>query len=75
MTIGAFGHDYSIGPNTDFLCLLKCHADVCQTFNLSPEYVHISMGMSDDFEQAVSYQIYFPFAPASNANKNNLFFY
>lgn len=61
MTIGAFGHDYSIGPNPDFLCLLKCHADVCQTFNLCPANVHISMGMSDDFEQAVSYIIMYSY--------------
>lgn len=54
MTIGAFGHDYTIGPNPDFVCLLKCHSDVCQTLDLSPQNVQISMGMSDDFEQAVS---------------------
>lgn len=60
MTIGKFGHDYTIGPNPDFLCLLQCHANVCNTFNLSQENVQISMGMSDDFERAVSYLfIYF----------------
>lgn len=67
MTIGAFGHDYSIGPNPDFLCLLECHANVCQTFNLSPEKVHISMGMSDDFEQAVSCN------PLAHSNENSRF--
>lgn len=56
MTIGRFGHDYSIGPNPDFICLLDCHNNVCKTFNLLPENVYISMGMSDDFEQAVSYE-------------------
>lgn len=54
MTIGMFGYDYSLGPNPDFVCLLDCHKNVCNTFNLSPENVQISMGMSDDFEQAVS---------------------
>lgn len=55
MTIGRFGHDYSTGPNPDFICLVECHANVCKTFNLSPSDVHLSMGMSDDFEQAVSH--------------------
>lgn len=54
MTIGKFGYDYSLGPNPDFLCLLDCHKNVCNKFNLPPENVAISMGMSDDFEQAVS---------------------
>lgn len=54
MTIGKFGYDYSLGPNPDFLCLLDCHKNVCNTFHLSPENVAISMGMSDDFERAVS---------------------
>lgn len=54
ITIGQFGHDYSTGPNPDFLCLLDCHKNVCNEFNLKPENVQISMGMSDDFEYAVS---------------------
>lgn len=54
MTIGMFGYDYSLGPNPDFLCLLDCHKNVCNTFNFTPENVQISMGMSDDFEKAVS---------------------
>lgn len=54
MTIGKFGHDYSTGPNPDFICLMKCHEDVCNTFGLGPDDVHVSMGMSDDFEKAVS---------------------
>lgn len=55
MTIGRFGHDYSTGPNPDFICLLDCHKNVCNTFDLPPTDVQISMGMSDDFEQAVSW--------------------
>lgn len=58
MTIGKFGYDYSLGPNPDFICLLQCHKNVCSTFNLTPEQVDISMGMSDDFEHAVSLKIY-----------------
>lgn len=53
MTIGQFGYDYSLGPNPDFLCLLDCHNNICNTINISPINVEISMGMSDDFEQAV----------------------
>lgn len=58
MTIGRFGHDYTLGPNPDFLCLLDCHKNVCDAFKLSPEKLQISMGMSDDFEQAVSQNDY-----------------
>ena len=53
MTIGKFGHDYSTGPNPDFTCLMKCHQDLCEQFNIKVEDVHVSMGMSDDFEEAV----------------------
>ncbi len=54
MTIGKFGHDYSTGPNPDFISLMKCHKDVCEAFSLSEADVEVSMGMSDDFEEAVS---------------------
>ena len=54
MTIGAFGHDYSKGPNPDFIELMKCHEEICRTFEKSPDEVQVSMGMSDDFEKAVS---------------------
>lgn len=53
MTIGRFGHDYSTGPNPDFIELMKCHADICSTFEKDPEEVQVSMGMSDDYVQAV----------------------
>lgn len=55
MTIGKFGHDYSLGANPDFECLLKCHNNVCSSFNIKADEVEISMGMSDDFEHAVSH--------------------
>lgn len=54
MTIGSFGHDYSTGPNPDFIELIKCHKNVCSTFKLDPTAVHMSMGMSDDYQEAVS---------------------
>ena len=54
MTIGQFGHDYSTGPNPDFVELVKCHQKVCEEFKLEPKDVHLSMGMSDDYQEAVS---------------------
>lgn len=54
MTIGRFGYDYSQGPNPDFLCLLECRARLCNAYNLETESLDVSMGMSDDFEHAVS---------------------
>jgi PLP dependent protein len=49
MTIGAFGFDYSKGPNPDFVCLMECLNHLP-----NPEKLQVSFGMSDDFEQAVS---------------------
>lgn len=54
MTIGAFGHDYSSGPNQDFICLMKVHKEICENFNIETDQLEVSMGMSDDFEKAVS---------------------
>lgn len=53
MTIGAFGYDYSKGPNPDFIALMKCHRVICEEFAIQPEDLQVSMGMSDDFEKAV----------------------
>ncbi|XP_053698043.1 pyridoxal phosphate homeostasis protein [Sabethes cyaneus] len=53
MTIGRFGHDYSAGPNPDFIELMKCHAEICSTFEKDPAEVQVSMGMSDDYIQAI----------------------
>lgn len=49
MTIGAFGFDYSQGPNPDFVCLMEC-----LRYLPNAESLQVSFGMSDDFEQAVS---------------------
>ena len=53
MTIGAFDHDLTKGPNPDFQTLLKCRDDVCDALELNVENVELSMGMSGDFEHAV----------------------
>jgi len=54
MTIGAFGHDYSSGPNQDFICLMKVHKEICENFNIETDQLEVSMGMADDFEKADS---------------------
>lgn len=53
MTIGKFGYDLSQGPNPDFLCLNECRDKVCKELSLDWKSIHLSMGMSDDFEHAV----------------------
>lgn len=53
MTIGAFDHDLSKGPNPDFQRLLKCRARVCEEQCMEPKDVELSMGMSNDFEHAI----------------------
>ncbi|CAI9593105.1 unnamed protein product [Staurois parvus] len=54
MTIGSFGHDLTRGPNPDFQLLLKQREEVCEKLGLPAEEVELSMGMSSDFEHAVS---------------------
>lgn len=54
MTIGAYGYDPSNGPNLDFISLIKCREDVCKGLSLSKDDIELSMGMSTDFEHAVS---------------------
>lgn len=53
MTIGRFGYNREDGPNPDFLCLKSCRDEICQNLGLDWKEVHLSMGMSDDFEHAV----------------------
>jgi len=53
MTIGAYGFDYSNGPNPDFVSLMKVHRSICQANDLPPESVMVSMGMSNDYDRAV----------------------
>lgn len=54
MTIGAYDYDTSQGPNPDFVKLLQCRDDVSQKLGISIADIEVSMGMSADFEQAVS---------------------
>lgn len=56
MTIGAFGFDYSNGPNPDFVSLMQVHRSICEAHSLAPDSVLVSMGMSNDFDKAVSYK-------------------
>lgn len=58
MTIGQFGYDLSQGPNPDFILLKHCRDKVCKELNINQNDLHLSMGMSDDFEHAVSKMIY-----------------
>lgn len=51
MTIGAFGYDWSQGPNPDFVELLDCHKKLGES--LERDDLEISMGMSDDFVKAI----------------------
>ncbi|KAB7499163.1 Proline synthase co-transcribed bacterial-like protein [Armadillidium nasatum] len=53
MTIGAFDHDLSKGPNPDFQVLLRCREEVCKEHSLTLADVELSMGMSNDFEHAI----------------------
>lgn len=53
MTIGSFNHDLSKGPNPDFQKLIECRKNICEEFQLNPENLHLSMGMSNDFEHAI----------------------
>ncbi|XP_036322694.1 pyridoxal phosphate homeostasis protein-like isoform X2 [Rhagoletis pomonella] len=53
MTIGAFGFDYTSGPNPDFISLMNVHRLIFEENALEPHAVQVSMGMSDDFEKAI----------------------
>lgn len=55
MTIGAYGFDCSTGPNPDFLKLVKCFEMICRETAVDQGEVEVSMGMSTDFEHAVSF--------------------
>lgn len=53
MTIGSFSHDYSLGPNPDFQVLAGLREQLEQEFDLKKEDVRLSMGMSNDYQQAI----------------------
>lgn len=54
MTIGAYDYDLSKGPNPDFQSLIKCRDDVSEKCVLPKESIELSMGMSGDFEHAIT---------------------
>lgn len=56
MTIGQYDYDVSLGPNPDFITLSKCRQEVCEKLNLDINKVELSMGMSTDYEHAVSFK-------------------
>lgn len=58
MTIGEYGYDYSLGPNPDFISLMQCYEIIKSTYNLSADKIDVSMGMSNDFEEAVSISLF-----------------
>ncbi|KAH8334715.1 hypothetical protein KR074_008071 [Drosophila pseudoananassae] len=53
MTIGAYGFDYSNGPNPDFVSLMQVHRSICEAHSLAPDSVLVSMGMSNDYDRAI----------------------
>lgn len=53
MTIGSFDHDYSSGPNPDFIKLVQCRDQVSKDLDLSTDKLQLSMGMSGDYEHAI----------------------
>uniref|UniRef100_A0A0R3X6R9 Ala_racemase_N domain-containing protein n=1 Tax=Hydatigena taeniaeformis TaxID=6205 RepID=A0A0R3X6R9_HYDTA len=53
MTIGRYGYDEISGPNPDFSCLYDCRNRVCDALGLPKHSLHLSMGMSSDYETAV----------------------
>ncbi len=53
MTIGRFGHDYTIGSNPDFEALVATRRQICQSLSMSEEDCELSMGMSADYEEAI----------------------
>ncbi|CAH2274624.1 erlin-2 isoform X1 [Pelobates cultripes] len=54
MTIGSFGYDITQGPNPDFQLMLSQRQVVCEKLGLQLDMVELSMGMSNDFEHAVT---------------------
>ena len=55
MTIGSLDASLnSSDRNPDFEALVKCRENICKSFNIDASCIELSMGMSHDFEQAVS---------------------
>ncbi len=56
MTIGSLDSSLNVDKelNGDFLTLINLKKEICTKFNVNPQDLELSMGMSHDFEQAVS---------------------
>lgn len=54
MTIGAYGYDPANGLNPDFLALKTCRQNISHDLSLDLNNIKLSMGMSTDYEHAVS---------------------
>jgi len=60
MTIGALGHSLSSsiqtdkGQNPDFLKLIQCRKEVADLLDIDDTSLELSMGMSNDFAEAIS---------------------
>ena len=55
MTIGSLDASLnSSNKNPDFEALVQCRENICKKFNIDLKQVELSMGMSHDYEQAVS---------------------
>jgi uncharacterized pyridoxal phosphate-containing UPF0001 family protein len=54
MTIGSLQNSLnSKDVNQDFKILIDCRKQLCTEFNIDENQIELSMGMSNDFEQAV----------------------
>lgn len=58
MTIGALGRSLArpevSGPNPDFLKLIDCRKEVADMLEVDENDLELSMGMSNDFEEAIA---------------------
>ena len=60
MTIGALGHSVASssqqedGPNPDFVTLIQCRREVANFLDVDENLLELSMGMSNDFTEAIS---------------------
>ena len=60
MTIGALGHSVASssqqedGPNPDFITLIQCRREVANYLDVDENLLELSMGMSNDFTEAIS---------------------
>jgi uncharacterized pyridoxal phosphate-containing UPF0001 family protein len=55
MTIGAMKHhQQATSGNPDFEQLVLCRNEIASALNIDRNYLELSMGMSSDFEEAVS---------------------